>query len=175
MNIVKKPYLWMLMMLALVTSAQAADLKIGYVNAARLLDEAPQANEVSKRLKQEFAQKESLLLAEQKDLKEMEDRFARDSAIMSEVERRNLERDIVGRKRDLRRSRDDFREDLNIRRNEEIGKLLELVQSAIETIGKERNFDLIVYEGIAYASAKIDLTNEVLERLRKAKSSNAAR
>ncbi len=175
MNIVKKPYLWMLMMLVLVTSAQAADLKIGYVNAARLLDEAPQANEVSKRLKQEFAQKESLLLAEQKDLKEMEDRFARDSAIMSEVERRNLERDIVGRKRDLRRSRDDFREDLNIRRNEEIGKLLELVQSAIETIGKERNFDLIVYEGIAYASAKIDLTNEVLERLRKAKSSNAAR
>ena len=66
----------------------------------------------------------------------------------------------------MQRASDAFRDDLNLRRNEEMNKLLAAVQKAIEGIGKEQNFDLIVYEGVAYASSTIDMTDKVLERLR---------
>lgn len=159
--------IWLLLgLLAAMAPAVGADLKIGYVNAARLLEESPQAAEVSKRLKEEFSAKEAELQSDQKKLKQLEDQLARDGAVMSENERRRVERDVDALKRELRRAAGEFREDLNLRRNEEIGKLLEFVQQAIENIGKEQNYDLIVYEGIAYASSTIDLTDKVLEKLR---------
>lgn len=164
-----------LLLLGLLAAAPAfaADVKIGYVNAARLLEESPQAAEVTRQLKSEFADKEGELQAGQRKLKQMEDQLARDGAVMSESERRRIERDVEALKRDLRRVATEFREDLNLRRNEEIGKLLELVQQAIEGIGKDQNYDLIVYEGIAYASPAIDLTDKVLEKLRAAGSGAA--
>lgn len=167
MNVKAKRF-GLLLGLWFMTPAFGAELKVGYVNAARLMDESPQATEVSKRLKDEFAVKEGELQAGQKKLKQIEDQLARDGAVMSESERRRLERDLETMKRDLRRSAGEFREDLNLRRNEEVGRLLEFVQQAIEGIGKDQGYDLIVYEGIAFASPKIDLTDKVLEKLRSA-------
>lgn len=165
---VKVLRLWWILLAGSMMAAPAigADIKIGYVNAARLLEESPQAAEVSKRLKQEFSQRETALVTDQKELKRLEDQLIRDGAVMSETERSKLERDVSSLKRNVRRDAGEFREDLNLRRNEEIGKLLEIVQAAIEVIGKEQNYDLIVYEGIAYASPAIDLTETVLEKLR---------
>lgn len=152
--------------LLLAAPAANAELKVGYVNAARVLDESPQAAAVAKKLKQEFSGKESDILAGRKELKRLEDKMVRDGAVMSEDQRSKLEREIMMRKRDMQRASEAFRDDLNLRRNEEMSKLLATVQKAIEGIGKEQNYDLIVYEGVAYASSTIDLTDEVLERLR---------
>ncbi len=143
-----------------------ADLKIGYVDANRVLDESPQAAEVAKKLKQEFSGKESDLQAGQKELKQLEATMARDAAVMSETERGRLEREIMIRKRDMQHASDAFRDDLNLRRNEEMNKLLALLRQAIVAIGKEQAFDLIVYDGVAYASPSIDLTEKVLEKMR---------
>src|SRR3569832_483369 len=167
--------LWVLLGLLAMAPAFGAELKIGYVNAARLMDESPQAGEVSKRLKEEFSGKESELQAGQKKLKQMGEQIARDGAVMSESERRKLERDMDALKRDLSRTAGEFREDLNLRRNEEVGKLLEFVQQTIEGVAKEKGYDLIVYEGVAYASPTIDLTDKVLEKLRTPASAGAAK
>src|SRR3569623_1058317 len=160
--------LWVLLGLLAMAPAFGAELKIGYVNAARLMDESPQAVEVSKRLKEEFSGKESELQAGQKKLKQMGEQLARDGAVMREGERRKL-------KRELSRTVGEFREDLNLRRNEEVGKLLEFVQQTIEGVAKEKGYDLIVYEGVAYASPTIDLTDKVLEKLRTPASAGAAK
>ncbi|MEJ2565289.1 MAG: OmpH family outer membrane protein [Gammaproteobacteria bacterium] len=149
-----------------VIPAAHAELKIGYVNAARLLDESPQAEDVSKRLKQEFSGKEKDLRSKQDRLKKMQDRMTRDGSIMSESEHSKLNRDILNLQRDVQRKSDEFREDLNLRKNEEMNKLLGVIQAAIEQIGKEQHYDLIVYEGVAYASHSIDLTDQVLDKLR---------
>src|SRR3569833_4652424 len=96
--------LWVLLGLLAMAPAFGAELKIGYVNAARLMDESPQAVEVSKRLKEEFSGKESELQAGQKKLKQMGEQIARDGAEMSEGERRKLERDKDALKRDQSRT-----------------------------------------------------------------------
>jgi outer membrane protein len=152
--------------LMVVAPVANADIKIGYVNAARLLDESPQADEVSKRLKKEFSGREKDLVSKQNDLKKMQDRMQRDGAVMSGEEHSKLDRDIQMLQRDAQRKSDEFREDLNLRKNDEMNKLLGVIQAAIADIGKEQNYDLIVYEGVAYASKGIDLTDKVLEKLR---------
>lgn len=148
-------------------SAMAADYKIGVVAAVRVLEAAPQAEVAKKKLEAEFAGKDKQLVAKQKELKALEDRAAKDGAIMSETERTRLERDIMEKRRDLKRDSDEFREDVNFRRNEEFAKIQKQIVEAIQTIAQEQKFDLVLGEGVIYASKAVDITDLVIERLKK--------
>jgi outer membrane protein len=148
------------------TPAGAIDLKIGAVNAVKLLDEAPQKEAALERLKKEFDTRNKELVAKQKELRELEDRFNRDSAIMSALDRDELERDIMNQNRELKRDQEVFREDYNIRRNEEFRKLQEQIAEAIVSLAEKQKYDLVVYEGVIYASDKVDITDEVLKLLK---------
>ena len=147
-------------------SLEAQELKLGFVNASGVLEKAPQAEKARTKLEQEFAPRDRKLVAEQKEVRQMEEKLSRDGAIMSDSERNKLERDIRGLKRDLKRSRDEFREDLNIRRNEELAKLQKLVVDTIRIIAKENGFDLVVTDGVLFASDRINITALVLEKLK---------
>ena len=159
---------WIFLVLVLMWSPQIlAELRLGYVDAARLLEKAPQAEQATLRLKEEFAPREEDMLALQKDIADAEEQLRLNADVMTEEGRRKVEREVIANKRDLRRVQDEFREDLNFRRNEEIAKIQVLVRQIISQVGKEEKFDLILYEGIAYADDRIDLTNMILERLKK--------
>lgn len=145
--------------------AYAQELKIGVVKPDKLLDESSQAKIALKKLESEFVERDKKLIQEQKAIRKMEEQLKRDGAIMSENKRRKLERDIQSRKRDLRRAADELREDRTFRINEERNKLLRRVNEAITMVGKEEGFDLILYEGIAFANPAIDLTDRILKRL----------
>lgn len=149
----------------------SAELKIGVVNAIKILEGAPQAEAARKQLEKEFASRDRDLVARQKTIKEMEDRLARDGATLSEADARKLERDIVSKRRDLKRDQDEFREDVNLRRNEEFGKIQKEIVQSIQDVAKSEGYDLVLGEGVIYASDKTDITNAVLERLRKGSSS----
>ena len=148
-------------------TAYAADYKIGVVQAARVLESAPQATVAKKKLETEFAGRDKQLMGDQKALKTLEDRIAKDAAIMSETERSHLERDIVAKRRDIKRNSDEFREDVNFRRNEEFGKIQRQIVDAIRQIADEQKFDLVLGEGVIYASKAVDMTDQVIERLKK--------
>ncbi len=142
----------------------AAELRIGVVNPVKVLEAAPQAEEAKKRLEREFQPRDRSLVAAQKKVKELEDRLAKVGA--SESERRSLEREIISKKRDLKRDHDEFRDDLTLRRNEEFGKIQKQVVEAIQSLARDEGFDLIVGEGVIYASDKVDITGKVVSRLR---------
>lgn len=165
-----------MLLLALIGlgGAQAQDLKIGFVNPARVSAESPQAEAARRKLEQEFAPRDEELVDLQKDLQEMEDKLSRDGAIMNEAERRELERKIVERKREIRRMQEAFREDFNIRRNEELSDLQSRIVDTITKVAKERGFDLVVSDSVIYASDKVDITNLIIERLKKQSDSSAA-
>lgn len=145
----------------------AQEYKIGVVNAMRVLEQSPQARKTSVMIENEFSPRNKQFVAEQKSLTDLEDKFNKDAAVMSETERKNLERDIVNKRRDLKRSTDEFQEDLNFRRNEELAKIQTEVVSAIQTVAKENNFDLVLSEGVIFASPKIDITDLVIQHLTK--------
>lgn len=153
------------LMLTVPAQALGADLKLGYVDAIRLLEEAPQAREATQRLQREFASREEEIARAQEEVKRMEDALARDSAVMSETERRNIGLDVLARKRELRRMQEEFREDVNIRRNDALGGLQDLIKETIQEVGSAGGFDLIFFEGIAYANSALDITEDVLAGL----------
>ena len=148
-----------------VFGAQAAELKIGFVNAARVLEKVPQAEDARLRIEKEFAPRDKALVATQKTIRKLEEKLTRDGAIMSESERRKLERDIISQKRDLKRSQEEFREDLNIRRNEAFDKLRRRVFEVITDISKKEKYDLVVSDGVVFANDRIDMTAKVVARL----------
>jgi len=159
--------------LAWHTPAYAEDYKLGAVNAIRVLEESPQAEQARATIEKEFSPRDKQLVSAQKDLKVLEDKLTKDSAIMSETERSKLERDIINKKRDLKRDQDEFREDFNMRRNEEFAKIQKDIVDAIQKVAKENNYDVVLSDGVLYASPKVDISNIVIEYLKKQSPSAA--
>ena len=154
--------------------ASAQELKLGFVNVAKIAEEAPQAEAARSKLEKEFAPRDKNLVESQKELKAQEDKLAKDGPVLSEAERVKAERDIVSQRRDLKRAQDEFREDFNIRRNEEFAKLQKLVSESIVSLAKKEGYDLIVGDGTIYASDRVDITDKVLEALKGAKGAEPA-
>ncbi|MDO9268813.1 MAG: OmpH family outer membrane protein [Methylobacter sp.] len=151
--------------LLLAANVSYADLKIGFVNIPAVLEKAPQAEKAKKRLEQEFSPRDKQLVAQQKEIQNMDERMTKDAAVMGESARANLEKDILNKKRDAKRAQQEFSEDFNARRNEELGKLQRRIVEAIREIAKAQNFDLLLTDGVIYASEKIDVTSQVQQKL----------
>lgn len=154
---------------ALPVGAAQAQAKIGVVNIARLLQEAPQAQAASQALENEFANRRRDLENQQKDLKAREDKLAKDGAVMAEAERRNAEKTLRDGQRELARKQNEFLEDLNVRRNEALGQLQRTVLQEVQTYAKGAALDVVVADAL-YASPSVDITNQVLAALQARKA-----
>jgi outer membrane protein len=149
---------------AVATAADGA--RIAVVNIPLVLEQAPQAENVRNTLQAEFAPRNAKLVAEQKKIKDLEERLARDGAVMSDDERRKLERDIISQKRDVNRTRDELNEDFNIRRSDALANMQREITMSIVSLAKEKGYDLILENGVIYASESVDITKEVIVRLK---------
>jgi outer membrane protein len=144
----------------------AADFKIGYVNAVKVIEEAPQGEAALKKLETEFAPRDKQIVEMQNRLKQLEQDLEKNALVLKENEHRSKEFEIVTLKRDLRRATQEFREDYNLRRNEELAALQKIVQKTIAEIAKQENYDLIL-ESAVYAGPKVDVTDKILKKLGK--------
>jgi outer membrane protein len=148
-----------------VAPASAAELRVGYVNAVKIIEQAPQGKAALKRLEEEFAPRDKKLVEMRERIKGIEDDLEKNVLVLKDADRREKERELLTLKRDLGRATQEFREDYNLRRNEELAALQKLVYKAIVDYAKSQRFDLILHEGTVYASEKIDITDRVLLKL----------
>ena len=144
-----------------------ADLKVGFVQVDKILQEAPQTIESNKKLEKEFSSRTDRLKADVKTLKDKESAFSKDALTMKESERDAKEKSLSQLRVDVQRKERELREDINIRRNEELGGLQEQINKAVTSVAKAESFDLVLYNGVAYASEKIDITDKILKSLGK--------
>lgn len=158
-------FFWILLILPFVS--MATDFKIGYVNAVRVIEEAPQGVAALKKLEAEFGQRDKELVALQTRIRQGEDELQKNTPAIKESDRRMREREILALKRELKRATQEFREDYNQRRNEELAVLQQIVRKTILEIAKQDKYDLILHEGAVYASDSIDITEKVLKKLGK--------
>ena len=148
-------------------SLSAAELKIGYVQVEKILQDAPQTTESSKKLEKEFAPRSQELEKMQKQIRDLETALDKDSLTMSESDRKNKERDVSNLKIDFQRKQRELREDVTMRKNEELAALQDRINKAVTSVSEAEGYDLVVYSGVAYASKKIDITDKVLKSLGK--------
>jgi outer membrane protein len=145
-------------------NASATELKIGFVNTERVFREAAPALKAQKKLEKEFAGREQELQKMAKQAKDLQAYLEREGVTISDTERRNKERDLATLNREFQRAQREFREDLNLRRNEELALVHDRARKAIMDIAEKEKFDLVVEEAV-YFSPRIDITDRVLKAL----------
>lgn len=155
-----------LLLVALMTAGGTAfaSSKVGFVNTERLLREAPLSVAAQKKLEREFANRDQELQKLAKQARDLQAQLDRDGVTMGESERRNKERDLANLNRDLQRQTREFREDLNLRRNEELGQIQERARKVIQDIAKAEKFDLILEQAV-FVDPKSDITDKVMKAL----------
>lgn len=168
-NIFKNLVLTSLLTFVLTVSfyTQGAELKVGYVQVDKILQDAPQTAESGKKLEREFSPRSQELDRMSKQIKELEAVLDKDGLTLSEADRRNKERDVQNIKIEFQRKQRELREDINLRKNEELGSLQDRINKAVQSVSEAEGYDLVVYSGVAYASKKIDITDKVLKLLGK--------
>jgi outer membrane protein len=148
-----------------VSAASAeAEMKIGFVNGQRVINESPQAIKAKKTIEKEFEKRDQDLQKLAKQLQGMQENLEKNSTTMAESDRRNKEREFNDLNRDFQRKQREFREDLNLRQNEEMASIYENVNKVIKKVAESEKFDLIVQEAV-YFSPKIDITDKVIKAL----------
>lgn len=149
-------------------SDKAGELKVGYVNTQRLFRDAPIAVKAQKKLDSEFSRRDQDLQKLAKQLQTMQSALEKDAMTMAESDRRAKEREIADLGRDIQRKQREFREDLNLRQNEEMAVVLERANSVIKQIAETEKFDLILQDAV-FVSQRLDITDKVIKALGESK------
>ena len=148
------------------TSFAYAELKIGFVSTERIFAESKPAKKATENLKKEFADREKELQSLSQEIRDKQNSLEKDSISLNDKQKKQLERDIANLSREFQRSQRQLREDLNIRRNEELNVVLQIANGVIQDIAKKEGYDLILQEAV-YRSDKIDITDIVIKALSK--------
>lgn len=147
-------------------ASAAGPYKIGFVNTGKVLREAPQARAVEERLKASFLAREKILKEKQQKLFVLEAKIKNEDTSITKVEKRRLERQFRLKVSQLKFEQQEYKEDQNLKRNEEIRLLQNQIATVLTRIGDEQKFDLILTEGVTYVSDKIEITDMVIEALK---------
>jgi outer membrane protein len=149
----------------------AADFKVGVVDTERVLRESAPAMVAENKIEKEFSGRDQEIKKLMKQSKELQLLLEKEDSKLSDADRRNKERELTTMNADLQRMQREFREDLNLRKNEELAIVLEQANKAIQAIAEAEKYDLILQEAV-YRNPKIDITDRVIKHLADSKVDN---
>ena len=169
MSFVKQSVIRAAMVIAMVSAlalpAAAQKVKIGVVNLPLLMDRAPQTKAMLTALQEEFAPRQREFEAKQKELQDYAAKVQKDGAVMGESERRTAEKDLRDLQRDVARLQTEIQEDANLRQNEELATLQRSIIKEVQDYAQANGFDVVVSDGVVYASSTVNITEEVLREI----------
>ena len=146
------------------SSLLAQELKIGFVSTERVFKEATPAVKALKKLEAEFAPREAEIKKVGDSAAVLQLKLEKEGMTMSASQRRERESELGRLTRDLQRMQREFREDLNLRKNEELATVLQGANRVIKEIAEKENYDLILQEAV-YRSPRLDITDKVIKAL----------
>jgi outer membrane protein len=147
-----------------VTGVGASELKVGYVNTQRIFRDAPAAQKAAKKLESEFSKRDQELQRMGKQLQSLQENLEKNAVTMAEGDRRTKEKEFGELSREFQRKQREFREDLNLRQNEENAAVIEKANRAIKQIAESEKYDLVLQD-VVWVSPKLDITDRVIKVL----------
>jgi outer membrane protein len=142
--------------------------KIGYVNTQRIFRDAPAAVKAAKKIEQEFAKRDQDLQRLAKQVQTLQETLDKNAVTMAEADRRVKEKDLAELSREFQRKQREFREDLNLRQNEENAAIIEKANKAIKQLADAEKYDLILQD-VVLVSPKLDITDKIIKMLTEGK------
>jgi outer membrane protein len=149
--------------LLFAATAGAQQIRIGYVDMKQVLDNAPQVVAGRATLDKEFRARNDAIEMDEFRAGTLEARLLQ--ADLSSDNKLALERELREMHRNINRRKEDLRDELSFRRTEEVQRLEEEINVAVQEIALRNGFDLIISSPVVYASPELDITDLILEQL----------
>jgi len=154
------------LMIAPTVTMAAEARKIGYVDVQYLIENSPQAQEASSELQKEFAPQKQELDKKKKELQKLQQKLEKEGMTLSESQRNELRQRAQQLQRDIKRSQKALQEEVNIERNDAFQGVRKAVMESVQAVAKERGYDVVVGQNALYASERVNITQQVLERMK---------
>jgi len=154
-----------LMMLSF-TNVFADGAKIGVVDLQKIMQTAPQMKTIQERLEKEFKPRRDKLVAMEEGLKTDMETFKRDSAVMSPVKKKDMEKKIVAAQQQFERDGQQYQQELSTAHNEAMEEFYSKIRTAIAKIAEREKYDVVLQKDAApFSSDKLDVTPQVMKEI----------
>ncbi|MBI3249312.1 MAG: OmpH family outer membrane protein [Deltaproteobacteria bacterium] len=144
----------------------AEDLKIGYVDLQKALNESESGKKAKDKFKLEVDRMEQSLEKRKQEVEKLKDELEKKGLLLKDEERGSLESDYRQKLRDFERQYKDSQQELQIKDREMTGRILEELRQVIQSMGEQGSYTVIL-EGnntvVLYGSRAIDLTDTVIK------------
>ncbi len=155
-------------LLAVVSLGLNAAGKNAYIQPKVILAQSPQAIAANSELKKQFGARENDLRTLFNNIKQMEQAYQTDSAIMSAEQKKKAEDNIIQNKRRLQFEEQALKEDVQVKQRELLKQVEASIRKVIQAYGEKHGYDFIFTDAtIAYANDALDVTDEIIEELKK--------
>lgn len=152
----------------LTSNVFAADMKVGVVSVERILTEAPQVEAVNTSMLERFGPQRDELQKLEKEVTKLQEDYKRNELVMTEDKLQEKKKEIIGKIQVLKQQEATLSQEVATVRNQELAVLQKQVSGIIEDIAKKGKYSLVLSEGVAYADEKLDITDKVLDQMKKA-------
>jgi outer membrane protein len=152
--------------IALASSVQAADIKIGFVDIAYVMAKSPQRVAIAEKLKNEFKEQEEEIKSLYEEYKKLQEKAQKDGATMSEKERLELQREGQEMETKLKLKQQALNEDSQRRANEEQRQLGAKILEKVAELAKEEKYTMIINkDALLWADQATNVSDKVLAKL----------
>lgn len=155
-----------LCILSLLPMMAAAEVSVAYVDAARLLKDAPQVEQIKARIRDEFRARDERLVEMQRQMDLLSEKLSTGSQGLTAEEKERLQKDLATRKLQYQRARDELEQDKQLRFSEEEERFSRIIHEVIAQVAQDRKLDLVLQGGVIWVSPRINITEVILARLR---------
>ena len=142
-----------------------AQQKIAYMDLQLVVRDSRAGKAANVLFQKEFEAKRAVMDQKRKALEDMRQDVIQNGAVMSESKRRKLAETIEKKQKDMDRTREDIRVELQRKDLELTQGVLKDIEAIVNKIGQQEGFDLIVEKteaGILYGSSSSDITQKVI-------------
>lgn len=168
--------LFILLLIAGFLSIQQAyaQVRIGYTNPARVLNELPEVDSVDQQIQELIAEKDNQLATKAGELQEILSQYEENKASLSEQERQAREEELIELNRQFEAERENYLKEVRDRRNQLMRPIIEKMNQAMQEVAEEMNLDLVLNEGTSYGDAiifyaeseSLDITSKIIAKIK---------
>ena len=146
----------------------AADINIAVVRVERILSEAPQVDAVNTSMLERFGPQRDEMLKSEKIITKMQENYKRNELVMTEDKLNALKTDIITQIQALKRKEAELSQEVATVRNQELAVLQQQIKGIIDDIAKKNDYDIVLSDGVVFASENVDITDKVLDVMKSA-------
>jgi outer membrane protein len=146
--------------------AHSQGTKIGVIDLQMVISNSRAGKAAKSAFEAEFKQKQQIIESKSKQLDAMKNEFIQNGPVMNEATRKQKADQIDMLDKELQRSRADFRDELQKRDYELLGKILKDLDGILQNIGKSEGFTIIIEKteaGVIYEAPTVDITQQVIK------------